>query len=117
MKRLAAALLASLLASTASAACVGSGLFQTCTDSSGNTYTVQRMGNQTTMQGYNPSTGSNWSQQSNTFGGTTIVNGNDSQGRTWNNTIQNMGGGYVHQSGMDASGRPFSRVCGPLGCN
>jgi hypothetical protein len=35
-----------------SAACLGSGSFQTCYDNSGNSYSVQRFGNQTNMNGY-----------------------------------------------------------------
>jgi hypothetical protein len=53
--------LATLLgASTGDAACLGTGSFSTCTDASGNHYTVNRFGNQTMMNGYNASTGYTW---------------------------------------------------------
>lgn len=40
----------------ASAACHGTGAFQNCMDNQGNTYSVQRYGNTTQMQGYTPKT-------------------------------------------------------------
>jgi hypothetical protein len=76
----------SLVAGTASAACYGSKNFSTCQDNSGNNYTVQRYGNTTHMQGNNYQTGSSWSQDSNTFGNTTLHNGRDSNGNSWNTT-------------------------------
>src|SRR5690606_40219596 len=66
MKTIWALLLAFGLSATAQAACVGSPGFQTCTDNSGNSYSVQRFGGSTYMQGRNSATGSNWSQQSHT---------------------------------------------------
>jgi len=41
-----------------SATCFGSGSFQTCSDNSGNSYTVQRFENQTNMNGNNAQTNS-----------------------------------------------------------
>lgn len=104
-----------LAASGANAACFGGPTFSTCTDDSGNSYTVQRFGNSTTVNGYNPSTGSSWSQRSHTFGNTTNVYGSDSQGRSWNNTIQTSPG-MVRQYGTDASGQSFHRTCTAAGC-
>ena len=54
--------------------CVGSPSFQTCTDASGNSYSVQRFGNTTAVQGRSLD-GSNWSQQTQTIGNTTYQNG------------------------------------------
>ena len=89
MKTILVALVAGLFASSASAACYGSKSFQTCSDDSGNNYTVQRFGNSTYMQGYNSRTGSNWSQNSTTFGSTTFHNGRDKDGNSWNTTCTN----------------------------
>jgi hypothetical protein len=75
-----------LAASTASANCIGTGSFRTCYDDSGNNYTVNRMGNSTYMNGYNSQTGSNWSQQTHTYGNTTLQSGQDSRGNNWNTT-------------------------------
>jgi hypothetical protein len=76
------------LAITPSAAtCFGSGAFQTCNDNSGNSYTVQRYGNQTNMSGFNAQTGSTWSQHSMTLGNTTYHNG-ITNGNSWNMTDQ-----------------------------
>jgi hypothetical protein len=105
------------MASTAWASCVGSGSFQSCTDSSGNSYSVQRYGNSTYMQGSNAQTGSTWSQNSTTSGNTTFVQGTDSRGGSWNNTIQTSPGGNTFQSGTDSRGNSFSRSCNRYGCN
>jgi hypothetical protein len=51
-----------LMTSGENAGCIGSGSFQTCNDDSGNSYTINRYGNSTTMNGYNAQTGSSWSQ-------------------------------------------------------
>jgi len=51
-----------LMTSVENAECIGSGSFQTCNDDSGNSYTINRYGNSTTMNGYNAQTGSSWSQ-------------------------------------------------------
>jgi hypothetical protein len=58
-----------------SAACFGTPGFQTCNDSYGNSYSVNRMGSMTQMYGNNPYTGSNWSQTSQSLGNMTIHNG------------------------------------------
>ncbi|RDL50151.1 hypothetical protein BLJAPNOD_01269 [Ensifer sp. M14] len=61
MKTLIAALTLSLIAAPAFALCMGSDTLQSCTDTSGNSYTTTRMGNTTFMQGSNAETGSTWS--------------------------------------------------------
>lgn len=115
MKKLSVLILALGVSSAAQAACYGSPGYRTCTDNSGNSYSVQRFGGSTYMRGSNPSTGSNWSQQSHTFGNTTTVHGSDSSGRSWNNTIQTSPG-MVRQYGRDASGRSFNRTCTAVRC-
>lgn len=89
MKTILVALVAGLFASSASAACYGSKSFQTCSDDSGNNYTVQRFGNSTYMQGYNANTGSSWSQNSQTYGKSTFHNGVDANGNSWNSSCYN----------------------------
>lgn len=89
MKLLIASLAFTLTAAPAFAMCVGSGNFQSCTDNSGNSYSVTRMGNITTMQGHNSETGSNWDQTSTTFGNTTFHNGTDKNGDSWSSTCIN----------------------------
>ncbi len=80
------ALALSLIIAPAHAACFGTDTFQSCTDNSGNSYSVTRMGNHTMMQGYNSETGSNWSQNSTTVGNTTFHNGVDKDGDSWSTT-------------------------------
>lgn len=88
-------------AASACAACVGSGAFTTCYDDYGNSYSVQRSPGMTTMNGYNPQTGSTWGQQ--TIGGQT--NGYSSDGGSWNRT--DYGGGYF---GTDSDGNSYSCI-------
>lgn len=104
-----AALALVTLAVPASAACYGSGSFSSCSDSSGNSYTINRMGNSTYMNGFNSNTGSTWSQNSRRMGNSTYTNGFDSQGRSWNSTTSQFG-----TYGTDTRGKSF--FCGPLGC-
>jgi hypothetical protein len=104
-----------LIGSPVSAACVGSNAFSTCTDDSGNSYSVQRFGNQTFMNGYNAGTGSNWSEHSTTMGNTTYLNGQAGNGNSWNETEQHIGNMEI-RSGTDSNGNSFYSTCGPLGC-
>jgi hypothetical protein len=110
-----AAIVASVLlaATAADAMCTGTPGFQTCTDSSGNSYSVQRNGGSTHMNGYNANTGSTWSQNSQTLGNTTFHSGH-SNGNSWNGTTQNIGNMQIH-NGMDSRGRPYSRTCQQIG--
>jgi hypothetical protein len=98
----------------ANAACYGTGSLRTCSDDYGNNYNVQKFGNSTYMQGSNSITGSQWNQNSSTFGNTTIIQGN-TNGRNWNQTIQTMPGMTTY-SGTDSLGRPFTKVCTAAGC-
>lgn len=106
-----------VVATSGHAACFGSGSFTTCSDSSGNSYTVNRMGNQTYMNGSNARTGSTWSQQSMDLGNMTMTNGQASNGNSWNSTTMNLGGGMTSIYGQDSQGNSFSTLCGPYGCN
>lgn len=112
-----ATMVASILAvSSASAACFGSGTFKTCTDSSGNNYTVSKFGNSTVVNGYNSNTGSSWSQNSTRFGNSTFTNGNDADGNSWNSTTTKFGT-QSYTYGTDSDGNSFSSTCGMFGCN
>lgn len=95
--------------------CVGSANLYTCTDSSGNSYSVNKIGNSTYMNGSNARTGKQWSQNSSTFGNQTYMNGRNSEGKTWNQNITNFGSGTSY-SGTDSDGNSFNKFCGPLGC-
>jgi hypothetical protein len=104
------------LAPQAEAACFGSGAFQNCYDSSGNSYTVQRYGNTTNVYGSNPNTGSTWNESVRKFGNTTYYNGT-TNGRSWNMQQNNIGGTTLY-NGTNSSGQPFSYVCTQYGgCN
>lgn len=109
---------AALFATTqATAACFGSQNMYTCNDASGNSYQVNRMGNTTTVNGYNAQTGSSWNQTSQHVGNSTYTHGNAANGNSWNSTTQSYGNGYSSTYGNDSRGRSFSRQCGPYGCN
>ena len=102
--------------SPAFAACVGTSNFYRCNDASGNQYTVNRMGNTTTVQGSNPNTGSQWNQTSNTFGNMTMTQG-QTNGRPWNETQTNLGNGFGIVNGTNSRGKPYSYNCAPYtGC-
>ncbi len=96
--------------SSAQASCVGSSTFYTCNDNSGNSYTVQKNGGTTMMNGYNANTGSNWSQNSYSNGSTTNVYGSSSNGSSWNQTITPSGTyGTDSQGNSFYSPRPYRR--------
>jgi hypothetical protein len=103
--------------SAAHANCFGSSAMETCTDANGNSYSINRMGSMTTVNGYNAQTGSSWRETANTYGNTTTINGTAANGQSWNETIQNFGNGNRSMSGMDSDGNFFSRTCTPYGCN
>lgn len=115
MKRILAALILSAAAAPSFAACFGTGAYQTCTDDSGNTYNVQRYGNTTNVQGFNPSTGSSWNQNSNTIGNTTYHNGTAADGGSWNGTSTRIGG-TTYNSGTDSDGNYYQSTCNQFGC-
>lgn len=110
-------LLSISLAFTASASyanCFGSDAFKTCTDNSGNSYTVQKFGDTTTVQGRN-SQGDTWSQRSQTLGNTTYHNGTAANGNNWNGTTSTYGGTTVNQ-GTDSNGQSYRKTCNQYGC-
>lgn len=113
--RIAVLIAATLFSTAASAMCVGTSSFQNCTDTSGNSYTVNRFGNNTMVQGHNSRTGSNWSQNSTTFGNTTMHQG-QTNGQSWNMNQYNMGNTQLYQ-GTDSRGRSFSHTCINGFCN
>lgn len=113
MKMILSALLLTAAVS-AHAACIGSGAFQSCTDSSGNSYTVNRFGNTTMVQGSNPN-GSQWNQTSQTIGNTTFHNGQAANGQSWNGTTINSPNMQQH-FGTDSQGRSYHKVCTTAGC-
>lgn len=108
-------LVAMISAFAANAACYGTGTYQTCTDNSGNSYSVNRIGDSTYMQGRNADTGSTWSQQTQRIGGSSFTTGRDADGNAWNSTtIQSPGGSTTY--GTDSNGRSFTRTCNQFGC-
>lgn len=118
MRRILAATLSSLalltVASNAHASCFGSDTYKTCTDNSGNSYSVQKYGNSTYVQGTNAQ-GESWSQQSQTYGNTTYHNGTAKDGNSWNGTTSTFGGTTVHQ-GTDSRGNGYYKSCNQYGC-
>ena len=100
----------------ANADCIGSGSLKTCYDASGNSYTVNKLGNSTYVNGYNSQTGSSWNQSSTKLGTSTYTNGNASNGNSWNSTSTRIGNS-TYTSGLDSDGNPFSSVCNQFGCN
>lgn len=104
-----------LIASAAHAGCFGSESFKTCTDDSGNSYTINRLGNSTYMQGSNPYTGNTWSQETHRSGNSSNTYGMDSDGNNWNsNTYRTPSGSTTY--GTDSNGRSFNRTCNQFGC-
>lgn len=96
-----------VLAGTAGADCVGTEQIKTCTDAQGNTYTVQRFGNQTVMNGYNTQTGNSWTQNSQTYGNQTYTQGQAADGSSWSMTQQRSTTG-TFTYGTDSDGNSFS---------
>jgi len=91
------------LSFSAYASCFGTQSNYNCFDANtGNSYSVQKSGNSTYMQGYNSSTGNSWTQNSQTYGNTTNVYGTASNGNSWNQTITPYG-----SYGTDSRGNSF----------
>lgn len=115
MRALFAATVLCLAPAIAGASCYGSDAYQTCTDSSGNTYNVQRYGNTTYTQGTNAGTGSQWSQTSQTYGNTTYHNGTAANGNSWSGSSSTYGGTTTYQ-GTDSRGQSYYKSCNKYGC-
>ena len=103
-----AAAVATLAATAAHANCYGTAAYQNCYDpNTGNSYSVQRYGSQTYVQGSNAQVGSNWSQSSTTIGNTTYTNGLSAQGQAWTETQMRVGS-MTTTYGTNAAGEPYS---------
>lgn len=92
-----------------SAACYGSASYKTCTDDQGNSYSVQKSGNQTRVQGYNYQTGSSWSQSTQRIGNSSYTTGYDADGNSWNSNSRTIGN-TTYQSGTDSDGNYFNNT-------
>jgi hypothetical protein len=110
----AALALAIVAPSWAQSNCFGSEDLKTCTDSSGNTYSVSKYGNTTTVLGSNAGAGSTWSQTSSTIGNSTYTYGTAANGQSWNQTTSTYGN-TTSTYGTDANGKPFSKTCTKVG--
>lgn len=104
-----------LASNTVMASCYGTGTYQTCTDDSGNTYSVNRLGNNTYMEGRNPQTGSTWSQETYRSGNTSNTYGRDANGNSWSSSTYKNGNSTTTY-GTDSNGRSFTRTCNQFGC-
>ena len=116
MNKLLVVFVSGMMFTSAYASCYGSSNYYTCNDpQSGNHYTISKYGDTTSMQGYNSSTGSTWSQSSRTYGNTTYQNGYSSDGGIWNQTIRNNGSSTTY-SGTDSDGNFYHKTCTRFGC-
>lgn len=97
------------------AECIGTGNLKTCYDDSGNTYTVQKFGNSTYVDGQNSRTGESWSQHSQKLGNSTYTTGQDADGNSWNSTATKVGSSTMI-NGTDSDGNYFSTTCNEYGC-
>ena len=92
--------------------CYGSDSYYTCDDlRTGNTYQISKYGNTTEVQGSNSSTGSSWSQTTNTYGDTSYTTGYDKDGNSWDQTTTHYGHDSYSYSGTDSDGNSFSGSC------
>lgn len=113
---LAATILAVAATAPAEATCVGSPAISSCFDGEGNQYTVNRLGNMTTVTGSNATTGSQWNETITRFGNTTSYQG-QTNGRSWNMNETDSAGMRTY-SGTNADGQTFFHTCTPYGgCN
>ena len=110
-------LIFSIFSAFSNASCFGSPNSYTCNDlNSGNSYNVQKIGNTTLMNGFNPYTGSNWSQNSQTYGNITQIQG-QTNGNPWNQTIQHLPSlGTTIYQGTNSQGHFFQKTCNQFGC-
>ena len=109
MKKHIMLVLLSMSALYANAECFGTGNFKSCTDASGNHYTINKFGNQTIVNGSNYNTGNTWIQTSTHLGDMTITNGRAADGDSWNSTSQRVGD-MVIQNGIDSDGNSFNNT-------
>lgn len=114
MRRMITLIALSLMPLPLTAGCFGTQALQTCTDALGNTYTVQRFGGTTYIEGRDAD-GLTWRQQSVTRGNDILHSGEISDGTHWTATERNLGAGYTRIEGIDTDGSTFLRVCNWLG--
>ena len=117
MKFAASCFLAFLSATPSYASCFGASSLYTCNDSSGNHYSVSKLGGMTTVHGSNATNGTSWDETTTDMGAMTTTRGTASNGQSWNMTQMDLGGGFYTQSGTDSDGNSFSYFCGPNGCH
>lgn len=99
----------------ANASCIGSSTMYTCNEQDGSSYRVNKIGGTTYLNGSNSQTGSNWTQTSRSIGNTTYQSGTDSDGNMWNQTIRSNGGNVTYQ-GQDSNGNFYTKTCNQFGC-
>lgn len=87
--------------------CYGSERYKTCTDQNGNSYTVQKYGNSTQVQGYNYETGNSWSQSTNRVGNSSYTTGYDAEGNSWSQNTRRIGN-TTYQDGYDSDGNSYN---------
>lgn len=117
IKNLTIPLVVLLLSFNVSAQCIGGNTYSSCYDDNGNEYEVYRYGSTTEVHGRNLSTGSEWSQESNTYGNITETNGIAANGNEWNSTRTDLGNGNYTLDGTDSNGDSFYYLCDNYGCN
>jgi hypothetical protein len=110
-----AALMAVAALASAQSNCFGTGIYRTCSDASGNSYSTSRIGNSSFTNGYNSQNGTTWNQNSHRIGNTTMINGRASNGASWNQTIIDSGSTRTIM-GTDSRGQSFSKTCTASGC-
>lgn len=98
-----------LISAPAQAGCYGSGNYYRCTDSSGNSYSVNRSGGTTSVRGMDAE-GDTWSQRSTSIGNSTRTTGLDQDGNNWSSTTTTYGG-TTRTTGFDSDGNYFSQTC------
>lgn len=92
------------------AACYGTDNYKTCYDNkTGNSYSIHKYGGSTYVNGYNSSTGSAWSQQTQRYGSSSYTSGSNAKGQTWS---ANKIGGTTYDT--DSKGK--STTCNQYGC-
>lgn len=97
--------------------CFGSESMRTCTDyNTGNTYTVNKIGNNTQITGRNSRSGSNWSQNTQTIGNQSYTTGRDKDGNSWRHNTNQIGNTQYY-NGNDSQGNHYNGNCNPYtGC-
>ncbi|WGY45219.1 hypothetical protein [Vibrio sp. ABG19] len=110
MKRICVLLVGLALQAPAWADCYGPESFQTCFDDAGNSFTVQKYGNNTYVEGTD-SDGRTWNEDSYTSGSMTQTYGVDKNGGAWVGTTITSPNGSSTTTGTDAYGEVFSWAC------